>query len=302
MRGARRNRTVRVVLCGLTGFANPVLRALAALPGIQVVCVVTEREAGPFPYYPEEPLEALCHRLGVSCVPDLTVSDSAGTAFLASLQPDLILVATFRQIFKASVLSIPRIGTVNLHPSLLPRHRGPCPSQAALLDGSQMTGVTAHWMAQAVDTGNILVQRSLAVLPDDDDGRLRHRLAIAAGEMIPELIGLLECGAPPDGTPQDQASATSAPRLARESGFLEEAASIAELTARLKATSPLPGASYRIGDLRIPVRRWEAVAGGRKDGIYPASAGAFDVHLGGHGVRLYPLEKVNPVVPPTPSV
>lgn len=288
---------MKIALLGLTGFANPVLSALADNPGIEIACVLTERERGPFPYYPTEPLEALCHGLGLPCFSDLPVSSPASTERLKRFQPDLLLVATFRQILSRETLAIPGTGTVNLHPSLLPRHRGPCPSQAALLDGSRTTGVTAHRMERTVDTGNILLQRPLAIHPDDNDGRLRQRLASIAGEMIPDLIALLSRTPQPAGNPQDPALTTTAGRLAPETGFLETATDIGGLIARLRATTPLPGASIAFDGQRIPIQHWEPIASTCENGIRPVPGGAFEVHIDGQGVRLYPPGLVpNPFV------
>src|SRR5439155_21596260 len=125
--------------------------------------------------------QALCAERGVPCHLGLKVSRGEGLERLRSLAPDLILVATFKQILSQEVIDLPRRGIVNLHPSLLPRHRGPCPIQAALLAGDERTGVTAHFLTREPDRGDIVLQREVGIEESDTDGSLRRKLHSAAG-------------------------------------------------------------------------------------------------------------------------
>jgi methionyl-tRNA formyltransferase len=260
---------LNVALLALTGFGNTVLAALLADSRVRVGGVFTVTYPGPFPYYPERQLVDLCASRGVTCYHDLAVSQGDGLAALERLAPDLIVVATFKQMLRTPLLALPRLGVVNLHPSLLPRHRGPCPTQAALLAGDRTTGVTAHYVDERLDEGDILLQRTLEIDDHDDDGRLRQRLASLAASMVPDLVGLFAGGTRPSGRAQDHAQATLAPRPDPEQGHLERAPDAEAARRAVRALTPYPGASVLVGAERIAVDSAQVLADTRPPGIYP---------------------------------
>jgi methionyl-tRNA formyltransferase len=246
---------MNVVLFALTGFGNPVLEALLAHPRVRVPGVFTQRYDGPFPYYEERQLVDLCAERAVPCYPDVKVGESEGLVRLRALAPEVILVATFKQMLTAPVLAAATRGVVNLHPSLLPRHRGPCPTHAALRCGDVTTGVTAHHVTPGVDDGDILLQRQVPISELDDDGALRRRLATLAGAMVPDLLDLWESAAAPSGQPQDASRATYAARPRPEDGYLERLPTAAAIARAVRALTPWPGASIAVGGDRVPVER-----------------------------------------------
>lgn len=277
---------LNVVLFALTGFGNTVLKALLNEARVNVRAVFTVKYDHPFPYYEERQLLELCREKRIACYYGVKVGDDEGITLLRQHAPDLILVATFKQMLGQNVLSLPRLGVVNLHPSLLPRYRGPCPTQAALFNDEEVTGVTAHYVTEKLDEGNILLQKSIPIEETDDDGRLRNKLARLAGEMIPELIGLFAGGARPTGAPQDHSLATLAPRPAAEDGHLELATSVSAIRRRVRAFNPLPGASLLIGDRRVAVDRFELYQDSRTDGLYE-NDNSFDLIINSQAIRLY---------------
>jgi methionyl-tRNA formyltransferase len=243
----------RVVLLALTGFGNPVLEALLECPCVAVTGVFTVRYSSPFPYYHERHLHELCEERAVSCYSEINLSSDQGLAALTRLAPDLIIVATFKQILSSRVLQLPRFGVVNLHPSLLPRFRGPCPVSAALMQDERVTGVTAHYATERVDDGDVLLQRPISIEPTDNDGSLRRRLALLAGAMTPELLDMFGGEARPTGVAQDRRLASSAPKPSIEDGYLERAKDIGEIRRKVRALNPLPGTSILVGERRIAV-------------------------------------------------
>ncbi len=182
---------LNVVLFALTGFGNSVLNALLDDDRCRVSAVFTVKYKDPFPFYPEQQLGDLCAARDVSCHFNVKVGSPEGLALLRAYAPDLIVVATFKQILSGEVLSIPRLAAVHFHPSLLPRYRGPCPTNAALLHGDSATGVTAHYVTEGLDEGNSLFQRSTVIDETDNDGRLRKKLTLLAAKMVPELITMV---------------------------------------------------------------------------------------------------------------
>lgn len=264
-----KSKKLNVILFALTGFGNPVLQALLADSRVNVASVFTVKYDAPFPYYEEQQLLDLCNQRGVMCHYGIKVGSEAGIAILRSYDPDLIIMATFKQILRQNVLDLPRFGVVNLHPSLLPLYRGPCPSQAALLNDEKETGVTAHYVTELVDEGNILLQRSLVIDQTYNDGRLRQKLALLAGEMIPEVVDLFEDFTKPEGIPQNRHLASLAPKPVIEDGYLELMSDVNEIRKRVRALNPLPGTSVLVEGKRMAVDGFyllEAASG--EDGFY----------------------------------
>lgn len=284
---------LNVVLLALTGFGNPVLEALLGDRRVRLSAVFTHRYDGPFPYYTELPLPDLCVARGVPCHHDIRVGSEAGLAVLRALAPDVIVVSTFKDILRAPVLAIPALGAVNLHPSLLPRHRGPCPTQAALLADDRISGVSAHVVTPGLDEGDILLQRAVSIEDVPDDGALRQRLASLAGTMVPELIGLWEGGARLSGRPQDPRLATAAPRPAAEDGFLERLPTADAVRRAVRALNPVPGTSIAVDGQRVAVDRCVLI--GRPGPARPrVTEGLVEVGIGSVTVRLLRTARTSP--------
>ena len=283
----RRNRRLRVVLLALTGFGNPVLKALLNDARVHVKAVFTVKYENPFPYYQEQQLCELCEKRRVICYHGVQVSGNEGIQLLREHAPDLIIVSTFKQILKENVLQLPALGVVNLHPSLLPRYRGPCPTQAVLLDDEMKTGVTGHYITEKLDEGDVLLQRSMVISEVENDGQLRRKLANLAGEMVPELVGMFAGFTNPAGTPQDHSLATYAPRPTIEDGYLNPAIDdINTIRRKLRAFNPLPGTSIRIGDQRVAVNRFDLFQDSRADGFYE-NREFFDLITDSQAIRIY---------------
>ncbi|HRQ40436.1 MAG TPA: methionyl-tRNA formyltransferase [Chloroflexota bacterium] len=277
---------LNVVLFALTGFGNTVLKALLAEASVNVRGVFTVKYDNPFPYYEEEHLHTLCERNQVCCYHGIKVSSEDGMTLLQDLAPDLILVATFKQILKTNVLTLPKLGVVNLHPSLLPQYRGPCPSSAALLNGDTVTGITAHYITEGLDEGDILLQRELDISDVENDGQLRWRLAQLAGDMTPDVLQLFSGFTQPAGIPQDHSLATNAPKPTAVDGYLETATNIQEIQRKVKALNPLPGVSLLVGERRILVDRFEMCPKSYQEGIHEYAA-YIDWTINSQTIRLF---------------
>jgi methionyl-tRNA formyltransferase len=277
---------LRVVLCALTGFGNTVLDALLADTRVDVQGVFTVKYDRPYPYYIESQLSQKCAELGVACNHDMKVSSNDGLALLHEYSPHLVIVATFKQILSEDVLNIPKLGVINFHPSLLPKYRGPCPTNAALLNDEKVAGLTVHYVTSIVDEGDILLQRSIPVCETEDDGQLRKRLANLAREMVPAVIGMFSGDTTPRGIPQDHRLATFAPKPKVEDGYLELETDIDTIRNKIRALNPLPGTSILVGDRRIAINRFELFQDGRKDGVY-TSDDCVEVIIESRAIRLY---------------
>jgi methionyl-tRNA formyltransferase len=233
----------QLVFFGTPEFAVPTLDALLAA-GMGPAAVVTQpaRPAGRGQRTQDSPVArwALAHEL-----PLLRPERVRAPEFLAELQAlvpalDLAVVVAFGQIFPRELLDLPRHGCVNLHASLLPRHRGAAPIQAALAAGETTTGVTTMRMEAGLDSGPILLQREVAIGPAETAGELAPRLAAIGGDLMVETLPPLLRGELV-ARPQDPALATYAPRLTRESGAVDWSLPAVTLWHRLRAQTPWPG-------------------------------------------------------------
>jgi methionyl-tRNA formyltransferase len=182
---------------------------------------------------------ALDHRIPVFQPAKIRAADSV--ALIQSLAADLIIVMAYGQILPKGVLEAARIACINLHASILPRHRGAAPIQSAILSGDTETGVTVMYMDQGLDTGDILLIHRLPIHRHETGGALHDRLAAATPAALAEALPLLEAGIAPR-IPQENALATYAKKLAREDGEIRWELSSQEISRHIRAMNPWPGA------------------------------------------------------------
>jgi methionyl-tRNA formyltransferase len=173
------------------------------------------------------------------------IKDPKAIEQIRNFRPDLIVVMAYGQILPRAVLEIPRLACVNLHASLLPHWRGAAPIQAAIAAGDRETGVTVMYMDEGLDTGDILLQRSIEILSNDTGGSLHDRLAQIAPEALLESLPLIAAGKAPR-IPQDNSRATYAPKLKREHGLIDWSESADAIERRIRAYNPWPGAFMKV--------------------------------------------------------
>jgi methionyl-tRNA formyltransferase len=189
-------------------------------------------------------------------------------AHVRSFAPDLIIVMAYGQILPKGLLEAPRLACINLHASILPRHRGAAPIQAAILAGDKETGVTVMVMDEGLDTGDILLIRRLPIHRHETGGALHDRLAAATPAALAEALALLETGAAPR-IPQDGALATYAKKLGREDGEIRWDRPCEEIARQIRAFDPWPGAFTLVPDREgIPrkLKVFEAAKNPRRSG------------------------------------
>jgi methionyl-tRNA formyltransferase len=173
------------------------------------------------------------------------IKDPQAIEELGALKPDVIVAVAYGQILPRDVLEIPRLACLNLHASLLPCWRGAAPIQAAIAAGDCETGITVMHMDEGLDTGDILLQRSVEILPTDTGGSLHDRLAqIAPGALLESLRLLSARNAPR--IAQDNARATYAPKLKREHGLIDWSESAEAIERKIRAYNPWPGAFMKV--------------------------------------------------------
>jgi methionyl-tRNA formyltransferase len=240
-----------LVFFGTPDFALPTLTALAA-NGRTPALVVTQpaRPAGRGQHEQQPPVArwALAH--GVPLDQPRRVREPEFLSRLQELAPGIAVVVAFGQIFPAELLALPRSGCVNLHASLLPRHRGASPIAAAIAADDACTGVTTMRMEQGLDSGPILMQRQTPIGPAETTGELSSRLAALGAALMVDTLAALEAGSLSE-SPQDHGRATLAPRLSRESGRVDWSATADALARRLRALTPWPGMHAVLGEAPV---------------------------------------------------
>ncbi len=242
---------MRVVYIGSGDIGLPTLRWLldqrqAAEP-IELVGVVAQpdKPVGRKQELTPPPTKRLALEHGVPVLQPVRMRQPEAVAEVAALAPDLIVVMAYGQILPKALLDLPPLGCLNLHASILPAHRGAAPIQAAILNGDPETGITVMWMDEGLDTGDILLARTLPIRPDETGGSLHDRLGELAPEALSDAIALIRQGTAPR-IPQDHAKATYAAKLSRESGVINWTASSVEIDRRIRAMNPWPAASTTI--------------------------------------------------------
>lgn len=229
------------VFFGTPEFAVPSLDALLEA-GEEPALVVSQpaRPAGRHRRLEQPPVAVRALELGLELDQPERVDSVRFLARLRALEPEVCVVVAFGQILPEAVLTLPRLGCVNLHASLLPRHRGAAPIQAAIAAGDDTTGVTTMLIEPALDSGPILLRRELPIGARETAGELSRRLARLGAELLVETIGALRAGTV---TPRRQADdrATYARRLRRDDGRIDWAQPAVVLERRVRAYDPWPG-------------------------------------------------------------
>jgi methionyl-tRNA formyltransferase len=171
---------------------------------------------------------------------------------IRTLGPDVIVVVAYGQILPRTVLQIPKIACLNLHTSLLPRWRGAAPIQAAIAAGDRETGITVMYMDEGLDTGDILLQRTVDILPNDTGESLHDRLAQIAPQILLESLVLLAKGIAPR-IPQDNSLTTYAPKLKREDGRIDWSEPAEMIERKIRAFNPWPGALMKVDEQNLKI-------------------------------------------------
>jgi methionyl-tRNA formyltransferase len=258
---------MRIVFIGTGEIGGPTLNALLNSEH-EVVGIVTQpdkpvgrdRQIEPPPIKkavlgrarPPAFAEATAGELGAPIFQPARIKDPQAIENIRGLKPDVIVVVAYGQILPRDVLEIPRVACLNLHASLLPRWRGAAPIQGAIAAGDRETGITVMYMDEGLDTGDILLQRSVEILPNDTGGALHDRLAQNAPETLLESLRLLAAGNAPR-IPQDNAHATYAPKLKREHGQIDWSEAAEAIERKIRAYDPWPGAFMKVDSQNLKI-------------------------------------------------
>ncbi len=246
---------IRVVFLGTPHFACPTLQALLDAPDIDIVGVMTQpdKPSGRGKQLSPPPIKVLAeaHQLHV-CQPKRLRKDEEAQAWLKEKNPDFLVTAAFGQILPQVVLDTPRLGTVNVHASLLPHYRGPNPIQRAMLNGDSETGVTTMLTDIGVDTGDMLLKATVPITDDDTMGELTKTLSQTGAHLLVDTLRQVASGELKP-TPQDHDAATHAPKCNKEDGAIDWSEPAALIARKVRAFDPWPGTFTMYAGQRVKI-------------------------------------------------
>ena len=237
---------MRIVFMGTPEFAVPSLRQLIA-DGHEIVCVLTQ------PDKPKNrgmklmpsPVKVVAMEHQIEVYQPVTLKSGEALERLSALKPELIVVAAYGKILPKEILDLPRLGCINVHSSLLPRYRGAAPINWAILNGETETGVTIMYMAEGLDTGDIISQRATAIDPDETVEALHDRLALLGAELLGETVAAIGAGTA-QRVPQNDAESCYAPMLSRQLSPIDFSRSAHEIHNQVRGLIPWPATTMEI--------------------------------------------------------
>ncbi|HLS88761.1 MAG TPA: methionyl-tRNA formyltransferase [Sphingobacteriaceae bacterium] len=257
---------LRIVYMGTPGFAVEPLRHLLR-NHCRVTAVVTrpDRPRGRGRAVKPSPVKELAAELGLPVLQPEKAGDPEFVAQLRELEPDVIVTAAYGLLLPPEVLEVPRLGCLNIHPSLLPELRGAAPIQRALMEGKEKTGVTIYFMDEGMDSGDILLQEETPIQPGETAGELAARLSKMGARLLMDALRLLATEEDPPRRPQDHSRATFAPALQPHEERIDWSWPAEKIVNHCRGLAPRPGAytlyrGERLKILAAEVRPGEAGA------------------------------------------
>lgn len=247
---------MRVVYLGTGEIGVPSLSWLHQSPEIELVEIVTQpdRPAGRGNKMKSPPIMQWATKHGLAVLQPESVNTPEYLEHLASLKPELIVVCAFGQILRQPVLQLPTHGCINIHASLLPRHRGASCIQAALLENDDQTGITIIQMDAGLDTGDCLTQEAIPIRPDETASSLHDRLAECAPVALAGAVSQIRAGSSKP-IQQDEDEATYAPKLSRQDGEIDWFQPVQQIERRMRALYSWPGSyTFFRNDKGMPKR------------------------------------------------
>lgn len=252
---------MRIVFMGTPDFAAAILERLIST-GRNVVGVFSQpdKPVGRKQIIEPTPVKKLASEHGIPVFQPAKMKDGTALEMMKSLSPDIAVVAAYGRILPKELLDVPPLGCVNVHGSLLPKYRGAAPIQWSVINGDKITGVTTMYMAEGMDTGDMILKLETEIGEDETAGELFDRMAALGADSIEKTLELFDNGAVPR-TPQDEAEATMAPMLKKEMGELDFGKSAEEIHNLVRGLCPWPVAFTYVDGKSVKIYKADRVEG-----------------------------------------
>jgi methionyl-tRNA formyltransferase len=249
---------MRVVFMGSAPIAVPTLEYLHASHDLAAVITQPDQPAGRKRVLTPTAVKARALELGLPVWEPRKLKSAEFLDQLRAAHPDVVVVMAYGRLVPPAVLNLPKFGCINLHGSILPEHRGPCPIERGLLRGDDHTGITTFYMDEGFDTGDIIFTEPQPIGPDDSGGSLREKLSRLAPQVIARTLEALERGDAPR-VPQDRAAGCHAPIIERAEARVDWTRSAADIDRLVRACDPEPGAYTQFRGQPLKVKRVRVV-------------------------------------------
>jgi len=246
---------LKVLFYGTPEFALPTLESLLERHTVVAAVTQPDKPAGRGRHLSLPPVKERALAAGLPVLQPPRLRDPGWPERLREFGADVAVVVAFGQILPKAVLDLPRRGSINVHGSVLPRYRGAAPIAWAIIRGETETGITTFQMDQGMDTGDALLTESTPIGAEETAGELSARLSVMGAHVLIRTLDALEMLTP---IAQDHATATLAPRLKKEDGWLRLGEPAAALVNRVRGTNPWPGAAVMTLAGRLLI--WRATA------------------------------------------
>ena len=251
---------MNIIFTGTSAFAVPSLEAVIAAAQHDILAVITQpdKPKGRGREMQMSPVKEVALAHGIPVMQPEKIASPESVAQIKDYGPiGSMVVVAYGQKISTELLEWPKYGVVNVHGSILPKYRGAAPIQYAIMMGEGQTGVTTMLMDEGWDTGDILLQESLDILPDEDAEQLAGRLALLGAGLLVRTLDGLETGTVGP-IPQDEELATEAHSLARDAGVIDWSRGASDIVNLVRGVSPRPGAFTRVNGTQVKV--WKAAA------------------------------------------
>lgn len=284
---------VNIVFMGTPEFAVPSLEALLA-EGYHVVGVVTQpdRPQGRKKVLTPTPVKEAALKHGLPVLQPQRMRSPEAIEQLTALAPDLIVTAAYGQILPVAVLELPKFGCLNVHGSLLPKYRGGAPIQRSIINGEKETGITLMYMAEGLDTGDMIAKSIVSIEDEDTSGTIFEKLSIAGAKLLVEQLPLVLNGTA-ERIPQNDEESTYAPNLSREDERIDWNASSRDIFNRVRGLVPFSGAFttwneevFKIWEIAKPSQTESSGSGQAPGTIVSLSSDGIEVQTGDGTVLL----------------
>ncbi len=284
---------MKIVFMGTPDFSVETLKQILAA-GHEVSLVVTQpdrpRGRGKKPSF--SPVKEYAMEQNIPCFQPEKIRDESCMEILQKEQADIFVVVAFGQILPQRVLDIPKYGCMNVHASLLPKYRGAAPIQWSVINGDAQTGVTTMKMDAGMDTGDILLQESIEISPDETGGSLFDKLAVAGGALcVKTLSQIAEGNIEP--VPQDHEAATYTRMISKKDGEIDFTLPAQRIECLIRGMNPWPSAYTHIGNKMLKI--WEAEVVAQNDAhkhgeVFDVTKDAFCVAAGDGALKILSLQ------------
>ena len=268
---------MRIVFFGTPELAIPGLNAIAERHDVAGVVCQPDRPAGRSKTPVPPPVKKWACEHGIDVTQPHKLNDGTFEAWLRAREPEVCALVAYGRLLKQPILDVPRFGFLNMHPSLLPKYRGPSPIQSAVLAGETLTGVTIMQIDAGMDSGDILMQKTLPIDPQDTAGSLSDKLAALGAQMMCAALETVASGNATY-TPQDDSVATFTEMFKKEDGRIRWADSAIRIQNLVRAANPWPIAHCGFREKMIRIYEARAVSG-----TATVSPGGIE-HVGSDGI------------------